>query len=166
MELTRREAVAALAAAGLTVGGGATVRPYDRDLRALLALAEVLYPSEVEVTEEFVETYAIGRMEDDWSYYETVRESIDALDDRAEDRFDEAFADLSVEQRDQLLRALGLDGTDPDPDGTEVERMRYYLVNDLLFALFATPVGGQLVGAENPTGFPGGLVAYQRGPRT
>jgi len=43
-------------------------------------------------------------------------------------------------------------------------RVRYYLVNDLLFALYSSPTGGKLVGIENPQGHPGGTGSYQQPP--
>jgi hypothetical protein len=173
MELTRREAVVALAAAGITVGGGATLLAVDREgesadhgFETMRALAPVLYPSEVTVTDEFVETYVFGRIDGDQAYREAVGEAVAALDERAVEQRGASFVDLDPVDREELLYDLGMASTDPDPDGSETERIRYYLVNELLFALFTTPTGGELVGAENPTGHPGGLAAYQRGPQS
>jgi hypothetical protein len=59
---------------------------------------------------------------------------------------------------------LGVRTAEPDPDGTDVERVRYYVVNELLFALYSSPTGGELVGLENPQGHPGGIDSYRRGP--
>jgi hypothetical protein len=59
---------------------------------------------------------------------------------------------------------MGADTVDPDPDGGDVARVRYYVVNELLFALYASPTGAELLGLENPQGHPGGLASYQRGP--
>jgi hypothetical protein len=42
--------------------------------------------------------------------------------------------------------------------------VRYYVVNELLLALYASPTGGELVGIENPQGHPGGTASYQQGP--
>ncbi|MEA5408870.1 hypothetical protein VB773_15715 [Haloarculaceae archaeon H-GB2-1] len=55
---------------------------------------------------------------------------------------------------------------EPNPDGTTAERVRYYLVNEPLYALYASPTGGTLVGIENPQGHPGGTESYQRGPQS
>ena len=67
-----------------------------------------------------------------------------------------------METRDRLLRGIGVETADPVPDGTLTERVRFYLVNDLLFAFYASPTGGRLVGIENPIGHPGGIESYQR----
>lgn len=178
MELTRREAVAALAAIGITTGGAAVVTndrwrddspepgSVEYELKTMLALAEVLYPSDVTVTAEFVETYVLGRIDDNGSYRSGISEAIEVLDASAREQHGEPFVDLTTGQRDDLLYDLGMLSTTPDPEGTGSERVRYYLVNELLFALFTTPTGGELIGAENPTGYPGGLDAYQRGPQT
>jgi len=54
---------------------------------------------------------------------------------------------------------------DENPDGTAAERVRFFVVNELLLALYASPTGGELVGIENPQGYAGGAESYQRGPR-
>ena len=78
---------------------------------------------------------------------------------------DARFAALGADRRDTVLRQLGVHTADEDPDGTRAERIRYYVVNELLYALYASPTGGELVGIENPQGYPGGRASYQRGPR-
>jgi len=42
-------------------------------------------------------------------------------------------------------------------DGSDVERLNYYLVDELLFAFYSSPTGGELVGNQNPRGYPGGF---------
>jgi hypothetical protein len=59
---------------------------------------------------------------------------------------------------------MGVDLVDPDPDGFSAERVRFYLVNELLYALYSSPTGGTLLGLENPQGYPGGSESYQQGP--
>ncbi|QLC34816.1 gluconate 2-dehydrogenase subunit 3 family protein (plasmid) [Halarchaeum sp. CBA1220] len=177
MELSRRDAIAALAAAGIGVGGAAVYtvsddRPADggggltadEPIGTLVSLADVLYPSSVEGTAEFVETYATGRFEDDDAHRSQVMDAVAVLDSRAKAEAGAAFRRLSVEERDDVLRALGQRHADPDPDGNDRQRVRYYLVNDLLYALFSSPKGGALAGTENPAGYPGGLGAYQQEP--
>jgi hypothetical protein len=176
MELTRRDALAALAASGVAVGGGvllATRRGGDdaderpigtEDLDALVALAEVLYPSETTGIAGFVESYVLGRVREREAYRTGMADALAALDEHAREWYGGAFVDLSREDRDALLAELGVETADPDPDGRTPERIRYYLVNDLLFAFYASPTGGELVGIENPQGHPGGIESYQRGP--
>lgn len=192
MELTRRDAVVALAVGGVAVAGGAAldVRPPRADadgggadgdaggdgtggdgdrealLRTLSAAAEVLYPSDVEGVRPFVETYALGRIRDRESYREGVAEAAAQLDATARDWEGEAFADLDPEARDDLLRSLGVETAEPDADGALSERIRRYVVNELLFALYASPTGGRLVGIENPVGYPGGTESYRRATPT
>jgi hypothetical protein len=64
-----------------------------------------------------------------------------------------------------VLDEMGVDTADPDPEGPDPARVRFYVVNDLLFALYASPTGGELVGIENPQGHPGGTDSYRRGPQ-
>ena len=178
MELSRRDAIAALAVAGVGGSGLAVAHQrglFDGDSGAgdggdvddplyhTQALAEVLYPSEVTASEEFVETYVGGRIEDDESYEAELLEGLELLNDEAIDHYGEGFTDLSVSDRDDLLHELGLHQTAAQPEGNSLERGRYYLVDELLYALFTSPTGGELVGTENPTGYGGGLDSYQRG---
>ncbi|NHN49730.1 gluconate 2-dehydrogenase subunit 3 family protein [Halostella sp. JP-L12] len=179
MELSRRDALAALASGGVVAGvGAAGLRrsladaPDDgvdltpgRERDLLVAVARVVYPSEVDGVREFVETYVAGRADDREGYRAAMREALAAVDDRAREWRDANFLALDAAERDAHLREMGVDAADPDPEGTDAERIRYYVVNELLYALYTSPTGGELVGIENPQGHPGGTESYQRGPR-
>ncbi|GAB3417957.1 hypothetical protein GCM10027435_17290 [Haloparvum alkalitolerans] len=196
MELTRRDAAAALAALGVGGAAAAGVREWRRGSTrdgsggggssgdalasdvavrdALVAVAEVVYPSEVEGIAAFVESFLSGRLLDperaaDATAFERehdagVRETVATLNDLAVSWYDAPVAELSPDDRDRLLREVGADTAEAAPDGTDAERVRYYVVNELLLALYASPTGGELVGIENPQGHPGGTDSYQRGP--
>ncbi|MFC3476355.1 gluconate 2-dehydrogenase subunit 3 family protein [Halobacterium litoreum] len=172
MELSRRDVLAALAASGAAVGAGATLlsggddTPLgDHELDTLVAVAEVVYPSEVEGVEEFVRQYSATRVRDRPDYAEGVADAVAALDDYSRNWEDADFAALDPDTADDTLSGFDVDAADPDPEGSDRERVRYYLVNELLYALFTTPTGGELAGIENPQGFPGGTQSYQRGPK-
>lgn len=188
MELTRRDALAALSAAGVTVGGGVLAARFDppraddrtsqdsggdadadagaslsTDLLDLLdAVAAVVYPDGVENRRAFVDAYVVGRVADRPAYREGLREAAAQLDAVARDWRDAPYADLDADTRDQLLRDLGVETADPDPEGSITDRIRFYVVNDLLFAFYSSPAGGRLVGIENPAGHPGGTESYHR----
>jgi hypothetical protein len=176
MRLTRRHALAALGVAGaggaLGVASGVAGRGapraddgarLDRAAReTLAAAAEVLYPSAVSGHREFVETYALGRTAGRRAYRAGLAAALAELDAAARDWYDAPFARLAPETRDRLLRELGADVADPDPEGSVSERLRLYVVDELLYALYASPVGGRLAGIENPTGYPGGTASYRR----
>ncbi|MFB6184170.1 MAG: gluconate 2-dehydrogenase subunit 3 family protein [Haloarculaceae archaeon] len=178
MELTRRDALAALAAAG--VGGGAAVLADDEveaptasdhssplsatDVATLVSAAEVLYPSAVENVEGFVTEYVRGRAIDRPDHAAGMADAVGYLDAYARSWYDDPFGALAVETREAALERMNADVADPDPEGSDVERVRYYVVDELLFALFSSPTGGKLVGLENPEGYPGGTDSYQRGP--
>lgn len=178
MRLTRRDALAALAGAGIVGGGaGATASrllgPDDSDgggtvpdwiIDALVATAEVVYPSEVSGVRDFVETYSEGRIAAREDYQRGVREAIGVLDEQAETWYDQPFADLRPGLRDALLRNFGVAAADPAPNGTSPEQVRFYVVNELQYALYTSPAGGRLLGIENPQGHAGGIDSYQRGP--
>ncbi|WP_276253497.1 gluconate 2-dehydrogenase subunit 3 family protein [Halomontanus rarus] len=186
MKLTRRDAVAALAAAGAggllarerLHGGGADSAETDEnessesttlsetDTAMLAAVARAVYPSEVTGIEEFVETYSRGRIDRvrNDAYRGGVSEALEYVDDRARTWYGEPYLELDSETQASVLGEIGADRADPAPDGTDAERVRHFVVNEVLFALYASPTGGELVGLENPQGYPGGLDSYQRGP--
>jgi hypothetical protein len=182
MELTRRDATAALAAIGAAgaIGIGASRLDDNRSERpdngadspvdeerireALSAAAAVVYPEAVSGTDAFVETFLDGRL-DRPDHAAGLDEAVAELDDRATSWYGDRFVALSVADRGSLLREVGADTADEDPDGTAAERIRYYVVNELLLALYASPTGGELVGIENPQGYPGGTESYRRGPQ-
>ncbi|MFO7927038.1 MAG: gluconate 2-dehydrogenase subunit 3 family protein [Halobacteriota archaeon] len=182
MELTRRDATAALAAIGATgaVAYGAarsrrereggsdpdTGPPVDEEQirETLSAAAVVLYPREISGIDGFVDAFLDGRL-DRPEHANAIGEGVTELDERAIAWYGDRFVKLSTANRDSLLREIGADTADEDPDGTTAERIRYYVVNELLLALYASPTGGKLVGIENPQGYPGGIESYRRGPR-
>jgi len=186
MELTRRDALAALAASGVAVGTGAVLGGDADDVRdinpfaggsapeaspedrtdSLLAVAGVVYPSELSGVEAFVRTYAVGRTEDRPDYREGMVEALSTLDEYARTWHDAEFRELDAETRESVLDQMGVDTADPDPEGGDGQRVRYYLVNELLYALYSSPTGGKLVGIENPQGHPGGTGSYRRGPNS
>ncbi|MDL0121741.1 gluconate 2-dehydrogenase subunit 3 family protein [Halobacterium salinarum] len=172
MELTRRDVLAALAAGGVAAGAGVTLSndsggPLidDHVGDTLVAVAAVVYPSQLDGVESFVREYSGARVREHRSYASGVADAVDALDAYCQSWADADFAALDPERADDLLSGFGVDTADPDPDGSDRERVRYYLVNELLYALFTTPTGGDLVGIENPPGHPGGTASYQRGPQ-
>jgi len=210
-ELTRRDALKALGAAGVAVTGGAaalawnesedddTVESAEDDADAsesefgeheretYRAVAAIVYPSEVAGVQEFVDSYLAGRVEADPERAADMATAVADLDvagrveadpERAADMAtavadldaytreweDTVFTALDTETQEETLRGMGVNASDPDPHGDPRHRVRYYLVNDLLFALYSSPTGGELVGIENPQGYPGGTSSYQQPP--
>lgn len=194
-ELTRRDALAALATTGAVVGGAAltwdaldgddgdatdgtdsgdgndgagetsdepTFTAHERE--TLLAVARTVYPSDVSGIDSFVESYVVGRVTDRPERAAGMRESLAYLDEYARRWFDATFVEMSPAERDETLNAMGADVVEPEPTGIDPARLRFYLINELLYALYASPTGGTLLGLENPQGYPGGTESYQRGP--
>ena len=177
-DLTRRDALIALGAAGVGAGGlGALVwdelddEPPGRGSddptwrETVVAAAEALYPASVSGVESFVETYVVGRVQDRQTYLDGVQRAAGNIDEYARYWHDRPFAALDRSTRQTVFDDYGLADSAPDPEGSEREQVRYYLLNELLFAFYSSPTGGELVGLENPPGHPGGLDSYQRGPR-
>lgn len=180
MELTRRDAVAAIAAIGGTATAGIgysrlrsggeepteeSALPSDGQVQeTMVAIAEAVYPSEVSGTESFVDEFLTSRLETD-EHARGIRESVAELETRAETWHGGSVSELTIERREQLLREVGAHTAEEDPTGRTSQRVRYYVVNELLLALYASPKGGKLVGLENPQGHPGGTESYQQGSR-
>lgn len=165
MTLGRRDAIwTAVGAITLgTAGIGLTERSRraygrdsftDADFETLLALAEVVYPSEVDSIDDVVTTYADAVHP---SRRQAMTAAIDELNQAVHRIHGQRFAAFDVAHRDALLRELGVHRVHAVADGTVPERIRAYLVNGLLYALFTTPSGMSLVGLENPLGYPGGV---------
>lgn len=176
MELTRRDALVALLGGSVAAGAAGEIADLldevpdtstsieEVHVERLLTVASVLYPSAVDVTPEFVETYVLGRIAGCEDRRGGITEALDAVATASRRRYGRPVEALDESDVDGLLRDMGVARAYPVPDGTTPERVRYYVVNDLLYALYTTPVGGRLVDYENPDGYPGGLDAYQRGP--
>lgn len=176
MRLTRRDAIAAIGAAGIAVGAGAawnastndqdeTVASIGSDeLETIIAAAEILFPSEVEAIESFVEQYLDAVIAERPEHARGIAAAVDYLEEYSRAWYDTGFTNLEPSTQDDVFVRMDVGSAEPDPSGSDVERVRYYLVNELLFALYSTPTGGELVGLENPQGYPGGLKSYQRGP--
>ena len=175
MELTRRDAAAALAAIG--AGGVAAAGLSDDDDKGrglavdkatiretMIAAAEVLYPNAVTGIDDFVMTFLESRLAGD-THAVGIADAVAAVNDRAESWYNDRFAALSTTDRDSLLREMAADSAEPRREGTTAEEVRYYVVNELLLALYSSPTGGELVGIENPQGHAGGIDSYQRGPQ-
>lgn len=170
-ELDRRDVLTALGAAGVAVGGGAALLEWtendtveDHDRRSLHAVAHTVYPSEVTGVEAFVDGFVSRRIEADPDRAAGIADAVVVLDEYAREWEDSTFRELAPETREETLRAMDVDTADPVPDGSDRERVRYYLVNELLFGLFSSPTGGELVGLENPQGHPGGTNSYRQPP--
>lgn len=171
MELTRRDALGALAAGVAGAGcqapragtpGSSVISDHERE--TLVAVADVVYPTAVTGLEDFVGTYLRGRTADRPDHAAGIMGAVVTLDELARSWHGERFVDLADGVRATVLREVGADTAEPVPDGSPAERIRYYLVNELLYGLYTSPAGGTLVGIENPQGHPGGLTSYQRGP--
>ncbi|KPN31596.1 hypothetical protein SY89_02344 [Halolamina pelagica] len=182
MRLTRRDALAALSAVGAAGVAGCSAPDTegsddpttserdapelaDDDRETLVALADVLYPSEVENVAEFVDAYVRPRVSGRPAHGRGLLDAIETLNEYAQTLEGERYAALDAAEREELLTYMAVDTADPDPHGDDDERVRYYLVNDLLFGLYASPTGASLAGLENPRATPAALRATNRARR-
>ncbi|MFO7927635.1 MAG: hypothetical protein ACQET5_00370 [Halobacteriota archaeon] len=136
----------------------------DRHVEAARAIAEAVYPTSASVDRAFIEDHVFGRTEPRPGHMDGVRSAIETVDGYAVARFGSRISAHPPERRRHVLRSMGVTEAHPNPNGTAAERIRFYLLNDLLFALLTSPVSGDLTGIENPPGYPGGRGAYRRAP--
>lgn len=173
VELTRRDTL-------ITLVGGTTISSLalqeiddfdgtssgfsDDELTTLLALTDVIYPSEIDVSKRFIRSYT-DRMKR--SRLRQMQRAVSGLDRLSRQVFGASFRAVPASKREHLLRHFGVDRVQPRPDGTLAERIRFHLVNTLLYVLFTNPKGSTLYGIDNPVGHPGGLddlLRYQESP--
>ncbi|WP_136592399.1 gluconate 2-dehydrogenase subunit 3 family protein [Salinigranum halophilum] len=171
MELTRRDALLALASGGIIASmvlSSDTLEEElsDTDIDTLVQLAEVLYPSVVEPSREFIKAYVVGRYRSDGERLANLKSALRVVQRTSRRETGKPLGALDIDTRDKVLRATGGDRAYPDPSGTDAQRVRYYIINDLLYAFYTTPKGGRLVGNRNPKGYPGGVEVYQQEPDT
>lgn len=170
--LTRRDALAVLVGGALAVSAWTAQNTIeaadgtltDAEVDTLVAAADVLYPSMVDPSPEYVETYVIGRYALSDARIDGLRSALDAVEETSVRETGRQFAELAPGRRESVLRATGAHRSYPDPDGNTAQRIRYYVINDLLYAFYTTPQAGELVGNPNPTGHPGGIEEYRTGP--
>lgn len=170
MELSRRDALSALAAVGVGSAAGCSAPTAEADVadedvvRTLVAVAEAVYPSAVEGVESFVREVSTARIRADEAYEAGVVDAVSRLEAYVDEFRDVRYGELDRGERVAVLDRMGVDTADPVPDGRDRERIRYYVVNELLYAFYSTPTGASLAGLENPPGHPGGTSSYRRGP--
>ena len=175
MRLTRRDALAALTGAGIIAAGSAATVAHDRrwegqpetsldeaTVMTLVQAAEALYPSGLNGIDAFVRTYAEAKAPERPVFRSGVTEATSVIRSYADVWEDSTFGGLDVSSRGDILHQMGVATADPMADGTDSERVRFYVVNELLYALYTSPKGGELVGIENPQGHPGGIESYQQ----
>lgn len=168
LRLTRRDALTAVAASGTLAGISLAVSEAadeadsqqgdsalsDTDIATAEAVATVVYPTAVDVTTAFIETY-LRRLSTDRKA--ALSDTVEALNAHTQSSYGASFHEIDDRsKRDAVLRSLGVNRARSVSTGSVQERVRYHLVNSLLYALFTTPKGSRLVGVENPTGYPGG----------
>lgn len=139
--------------------------PTPERVATAAAVAEVVYPTAANVDESFIERRLFGRAGTSDEHFEHLVEALETVEKRARALYGGSMSSLSSANRRRVLDDIGVYSVHPRPDGTSAERVRFYLVNDLVYALFTHPKGGGLLGVPNPPGHPGGNELYQRGPQ-
>lgn len=166
MRLTRRQALLGLIGAS-SVGGLGAYELLDRTaidgslsdagMDGLLTVADVVHPADPEEVEPVISAY-VDRLNE--SRTRGLVTALSELDSRSRRLFGASFGALSRTQGERLLATLGVNRVQSRPEGTLAERVRYHVVNSVLYALLTHPVGTELYGIGNPAGFPGGFDSH------
>jgi len=136
-----------------------TVSPVGRlETETLMAVAEIVYPTAVDYDEAFVVDHVESRSD---ARQQQIRDAVADLNGFARQWYGQPFPALSSATQRAMLRNLGVGRTGSDSTDTATERIRYYVINQLLFALFTDPRGSRPFGIDNPRGYPGGYESYQ-----
>ncbi|MFO7925678.1 MAG: hypothetical protein ACQET5_00140 [Halobacteriota archaeon] len=170
MRPTRRQALLGLVGAS-SAGGLGVYELLDRTMvdgplsdagmDGLLTVADIVHPAAPEDVEPVISAYVDGLSDD------RIRELVTALyelDSRSRRHFGVSFGALSRARGERLLATLGVNRAQSRPKGTLAERVRYHIVNAVLYALLTRPAGTELFGIGNPVGFPGGFASYTGEP--
>jgi hypothetical protein len=166
MRVTRRQALLGLVGASSAGGLGAyelfdwttTDGPLsDAGMDGLLTVADIVHPAAAEDAERAMSAY-VGRLNED--RVRGLVTTLSELDSRSRRHYGASFGALSRAQGERLLARLGVNRVQSRPEGTLAERVRYHLVNSVLYALLTRPDGTELFGIGNPVGFPGGFASH------
>ncbi|MFC6825394.1 gluconate 2-dehydrogenase subunit 3 family protein [Halopelagius fulvigenes] len=171
MKLTRRRTLLGLAGAGSAASLGAYDLTADadtdadsaertvtrRDVDGLLTVADVVHPADPEPFEPLIRGY-VGRLSDERT--RALLGTLSELDALSYDQSGTPFRSLSAAEGRRLLKRLGVFTVQSRPEGTLAERVRFHLVNSVLYALLTNPEGTKQFGIENPVGYPGGFSSY------
>lgn len=167
MRLTRRQAFLGL----LGLSSAASLGAYEvtddprsdrttltgNERETVLAVADVVFPSDTRPLEPVVTGY-VDRLNDDRT--RALVATLADLDRTAYDRFGVPFRSLSRADRERLFGALGVPRVQPQRRGTLPARIRFHLVNSVLFAILTHPNGTAPLGIDNPVGYPGGFSSF------
>lgn len=171
LDLSRREALLGLVGASATASlgvhelvgdrnGGPGYRSVSRrQMTGLLTVADVVHPAEPEGFEPVLARY-VARLPD--HRRRALLGTLSELDAVSRRQFGTGFGSLSAPEARLLLEELGVDRVRSSPRGTLVERIRFHLVNSVLYALLTDPAGTAVLGIDNPVGHPGGFSSYTR----
>lgn len=170
MKLTRRQTLLGLIGAS-SVGSLGIYELLDRTtidgplsdagMNGLLTVADIVHPAAPEDVEPVISAY-VDRLND--GRIRRLVMTLSELNSRSRRHFSASFGTLSRAQGERLLVTLGVNRVQPRPEGTLAERVRYHLVNSVLYALLTHPVGTELYGIGNPVGFPGGFASHTGEP--
>lgn len=167
MKLTRRQTFLGLLGASSAAGLGAyelidvprsSRSTVSRDeLETLLTVADVVFPADPRPLEPVIASY-VDRLGDGRT--RALVATVAELDQAAYAQFGIPVRSLSRGECERLFEVLGVTRVQPRPEGTVPERIRFHLVNAVLYSILTHPEGTGPFGITNPVGHPGGFSSF------
>jgi len=169
MKRTRRRTFLGLVGASSVLGLGAYeltggTRSTDEDIpphvvEGMLTVADAVYPGDPEPFRSILRRY-VDRLGE--SRLGGLLETLAELDQISSRYSGSLFRSLSGAEATRLFERLGVNRVQSRRAGTLSERVRFHLVNSVLYAILTDPAGTERFDVGNPAGYPGGFDSYTR----
>jgi hypothetical protein len=167
MKRTPRRTFLGLVGASSVLGLGAYEltggsRPTDEDIPphvvdGMVTVADAVYPGDPEQFRPVVRSYTT-RLGD--SRRGELLGTLSELDRISSRHAGSPFRTLAGPEATRLLERLGVNRVQSRRQGTLSERVRFHLVNSVLYAILTDPAGTGRFDIDNPAGYPGGFDSY------
>lgn len=127
----------------------------DRDLEVLLAIADAIHPTEPTRFRSPLVRYLEEKSDQRRGELQYTRIEFDQLAVR---RTGAGFVSMNARQARLFLHTIGVSRVQSQRKGTLVERIRFHLLNTVLYVTMTDPAGTAIFDISNPIGYPGGMA--------
>ncbi len=133
----------------------------ERQVQKLLTIVDVVYPSsDPRQFEPTVRNYVDSLPEE---RRQILLGTLAELDRITADALGQPLGAASTPGVIMVMKRIGVDRVQSKPRGMLAERIRFHLVNSIMYALLTEPRVTRSFGIDNPVGYPGGFSSYISG---